>query len=115
MEYGIGDAAQADQQAQQAAVVEAAGERVLAADAVHRRGALVTAVAGGGADLDDVGRVARMQPAFSSGRVTITTGLVSSIGVEKMVSDSGTTPISFSIGWPLVEISTGMLADRPSP
>ncbi|MNL80794.1 hypothetical protein D3C87_2077260 [compost metagenome] len=47
--------------------------------------------------------------------MTITARLVSSIGVEKMVSDSGITPISFSIGWPGVEISTGMLADRPSP
>ncbi|MNN00978.1 hypothetical protein D3C81_1135830 [compost metagenome] len=53
--------------------------------------------------------------ALSSGSVTITARLVSSIGREKIVSLSATTPMSFSIGWPGVEISTGMLADRPSP
>ncbi len=53
--------------------------------------------------------------ALSSGSVMMTARLVSSIGVEKIVSFSAITPISFSIGWPGVEISTGMLADRPRP
>ncbi|CPM34782.1 Uncharacterised protein [Bordetella pertussis] len=53
--------------------------------------------------------------ALSSGKVTMITRLVISMGSEKMVSDSGITPIWSAVGWPGVVTSTGMLADRPRP
>ena len=51
--------------------------------------------------------------ALSSGRAISTARLVNRMGAEKMVSDSGISPIVFSNEWPCVEISTGMVAEKP--
>ena len=50
-----------------------------------------------------------------SGSTISTASAVSRMCEEKMVSVSGMMPICFSKLWPLVEMSTGMVADRPRP
>ena len=51
--------------------------------------------------------------ALSSGSVTSTARLVSRMGAEKMVCVSGIRPMLPSNAWPLVEMSTGIVAEKP--
>lgn len=113
----IGDTEQADQLAQDAAVVQTRGDGVFGDQIIIELACAGRILIDGGIDFHHAiaGLGVGCSQALSKGRVIMIARLVSSIGIKKIVSLKGIVPICAEVGCPGVATSTGILADRPRP